>query len=305
MKLSIITVNLNNAAGLARTLNSTFRSQSGFNDWEQIVVDGASTDGSFDAIAPYKENPHLGWHVSEPDSGIYNAMNKGAIHAKGDYLLFLNSGDELLPGVLAKVFDICPVAELLYGDLLLHQNGQDRLWHVDAPEDVARPTYFLFRTPPHQSTFIARSLHERFGGYDENLRICADRKFFFRCILESAPRLVQLPFAVARFEWGGVSNTLSLDTRKRLEWEDMLFPVFGRFTAHRAAFPPEGRPWIKENVAMSARRDANLADCLNRMSSAVAFLWCYGLTRWLLRAFVFVGVAPLRLYKFAFRCKER
>ncbi len=80
-------------------LESTFDNQSGFDDWEQIVVDGASTDGSFTVLDTWKNNQHLGWHVSEPEMGIYNAINKGAAHALRDYLLFLNMGDELLPCV--------------------------------------------------------------------------------------------------------------------------------------------------------------------------------------------------------------
>ena len=284
VKLTIVTVNRNNAAGLARTLESTFAAQSGFDDWEQVVVDGASTDGSFATLDKWKDNPHLGWHVSEPDAGIYNAMNKGASHARGDYLLFLNSGDELLPGVLEKVFAAETAADLLYGDLLLHQGDRDIPWRVDEPDDVARPAYFLFRTPPHQSTFIARRLHERFGGYDETLQICADRKFFFRCILEASPRLARLPFAISRFEWGGTSNDPSLDTRKRTEWEEMLVPVFGRLIAHRAAFPPDGRPWIRTDVAEAANKDRKLANVLRRATAGIARLWRFAPTRFLLRA---------------------
>lgn len=284
MKLTIVTVNRNNAAGLTRTLESTFAAQPGFDDWEQVVVDGASTDGSFAALDRWKDDPHLGWHVSEPDAGIYNAMNKGSSHARGEYLLFLNSGDELLPGVLGKVFVAEPKADLLYGDLLLHQGDHDNLWRVNEPEDVARPAYFLFRTPPHQSTFIARHLHERLGGYDETLRICADRKFFFRCILETSPRLVRLPFAISRFEWGGTSNDPSLDILKRTEWEEMLVPVFGRFIAHQAAFPSDGRPWIRPDVAEAANKDRALANVLRRATAGIARLWRFGPTRFMLRA---------------------
>jgi len=284
VKLTIVTINRNNAAGLARTLESTFAAQSGFDDWEQVVVDGASTDGSFAALDKWKDDPHLGWHVSEPDAGIYNAMNKGAAHARGDYLLFLNSGDELLPGVLEKVFAVETSADLLYGNLLLHQGEHDNLWRVDEPEDVVRPAYFLFRTPPHQSTFIARHLHERFGGYDESMKICADRDFLFRCVTQAHPKLWQVPYTISRFEWGGASNAPKNEERKRQEWERMLKPVFGSFIAHRAAFPPEGRRWIRVSVAESAKRDAALADCLRRTSSAVFRLWRFAPTRWLLKA---------------------
>ena len=92
MKLSIVTVNLNNADGLLKTIESV-ASQT-FTDFEYIIVDGASTDESLNIICQYENVPmsHFQW-ISEPDSGIYQAMNKGIRMAKGEYLLFLNSGD--------------------------------------------------------------------------------------------------------------------------------------------------------------------------------------------------------------------
>ena len=91
-KLSIITVNLNNCIGLQKTFDSLFEQI--FKDFEQIVIDGGSTDGSRELIETNVDK--ISYWVSEKDSGIYNAMNKGIIKATGDYLLFLNSGDHLL-----------------------------------------------------------------------------------------------------------------------------------------------------------------------------------------------------------------
>ena len=98
MKLSIITINYNNAAGLKKTLDSVAAQT--YTDFEHIIVDGASTDGSVDEIIAYSQSPIANRHkiiwLSEPDTGIYNAMNKGIKKASGDYLLFLNSGDFLV-----------------------------------------------------------------------------------------------------------------------------------------------------------------------------------------------------------------
>ena len=91
MKLSIITINYNNLAGLQKTIESVV-SQT-FRDFEWIVIDGGSVDGSRELIERYANS--FSYWVSEPDKGIYNAMNKGIVVAKGDYLLFLNSGDWL------------------------------------------------------------------------------------------------------------------------------------------------------------------------------------------------------------------
>lgn len=103
MKLSIITVNLNNRDGLKRTIDSVV-SQT-FTDYEWIVIDGGSNDGSRELIEHYSD--HFAYWCSEPDKGIYNAMNKGIAHAKGEWLQFLNSGDVLYSNnTLASVF-IC------------------------------------------------------------------------------------------------------------------------------------------------------------------------------------------------------
>ena len=101
-KLSIITVNLNNKAGLQKTIESVF-SQT-FTDYEYLVIDGGSEDGSKELIKKY-ENKFVYW-VSEKDKGIFNAMNKGILKASGEYLLFLNSGDYFYDSaVLDDVFD--------------------------------------------------------------------------------------------------------------------------------------------------------------------------------------------------------
>ncbi|MDR2910496.1 MAG: glycosyltransferase [Bacteroidales bacterium] len=92
MKLSIITINLNNVAGLQKTIESVVKQT--FTDYEYIVIDGGSTDGSADIIKQHANK--ITYWVSEPDKGIYNAMNKGIRVAKGEYCLFLNSGDWLI-----------------------------------------------------------------------------------------------------------------------------------------------------------------------------------------------------------------
>ena len=91
MKLSIVTINYNDAIGLERTIQSVITQT--FKDFEYIIIDGNSTDGSKEIIKKYSEKIQVA--ISEPDTGIYNAMNKGAALAKGEYLLFLNSGDNL------------------------------------------------------------------------------------------------------------------------------------------------------------------------------------------------------------------
>ena len=236
MKLSIVTINRNNATGLARTLASTFAGQHDFGDWEQIVVDGASTDGSFAVIDKWKDDQRLGWHVSEPDTGIYNAMNKGASHARGNYLLFLNSGDELLPDVLAKVFSRNVIADIVYGGLVFHSRGTDRPFAYPPPEQIT-PTHFLFSVLPHAASFISRSFFERMGGYDESYRIVADHKFFLDSVWKGNASLEQIDFPVSRFHEDGISSRPESMARHRKERETVFLPVFGPLVAQRAALP--------------------------------------------------------------------
>lgn len=120
MKLSIITVNLNDKTGLEKTIKSVI-SQS-FSDFEFIIIDGESTDGSIDIINQYKSK--ISYWVSEKDSGIYNAMNKGIRQAKGEYLYFLNSGDALHnENVLHHIFNDDPHAPFICGNFYMEVGG--------------------------------------------------------------------------------------------------------------------------------------------------------------------------------------
>ena len=122
MKLSIITINLNNRDGLQKTIDSVV-SQT-FRDFEWIVIDGGSTDGSKELIEQYAD--HFSYWVSEPDKGIYNAMNKGIKVAKGEYLQFLNSGDWLVDEkALERCFWHESKADIAYGDLWFC-NGEEK-----------------------------------------------------------------------------------------------------------------------------------------------------------------------------------
>ena len=142
LKLSIITINYNNAAGLKKTLDSV-ASQT-CTDFEHIIVDGASTDGSVDIIREYENTlasclsplaSRLKW-LSESDTGVYNAMNKGIKLAKGEYLLFLNSGDYLVEeSVLDKVFANDCVADILCSRCNVSDKGRV-VWTSNPPKNI-------------------------------------------------------------------------------------------------------------------------------------------------------------------------
>lgn len=171
MKLSIITINLNNRDGLQKTIDSVI-SQT-FKDFEWIVIDGGSTDGSKELIEQYAD--HFAYWVSEPDKGVYNAMNKGIKVAKGEYLQCLNSGDWLYnETALERCFSHGFDADIAYADLYLSgENGLEELRYSDA----LSMRFFYKQTLCHNSTFIKRVLLMD-SLYDENLRIVSDWKFF-------------------------------------------------------------------------------------------------------------------------------
>lgn len=180
MKLSIITINLNDKKGLQKTIDSVV-SQT-FTDYEFIIIDGKSTDGSVELIEQYKDK--VSYWVSEKDSGIYNAQNKGIQQAKGEYLYFLNSGDALYENTaLEKVFADDPHEPFICGSFYMEREGKleadtsykDRDWHLAIYEIFSG---FLC----HQAFFIHRSNFEKYGLYDESLRVVADWKLFFQGI---------------------------------------------------------------------------------------------------------------------------
>ena len=218
MKLSIITITYNNAEGLRKTLASV-ASQT-FRDFEHIIVDGGSTDGSVEIIRQYADNEairlkgyeairqenskadkqasspnHLitsspiTW-ISEKDRGIYDAQNKGIRLAHGEYCYFLNAGDTFCNEHVLELtfkpltFNLSPLTftpDILYGnEIIVDGNGQ----RIGIARGVANPSFVdLYNScMKHQASFIRRELFEQYGMYDDTMRICADFDWFFRVI---------------------------------------------------------------------------------------------------------------------------
>ncbi len=208
MKLSIITVNYNNRDGLAKTIESV-KSQV-FKDYEWILIDGGSTDGSLELIE--QNTDCFSFWVSEPDNGVYNAMNKGIIQSKGDWLFFLNSGDVIFNSdVLDNVFADVPDADILYGNYMM-SNGVLR---IPAKEDSVTLFYFFSATIPHSGcSFIKRELFDKYGLYDESLRIISDWEWFMQVIgFESVP-IKKIETTLSIFDVTGMSSTMIKEKEK-------------------------------------------------------------------------------------------
>lgn len=216
MKYSIITINYNNRDGLRKTIESVV-SQS-YKDFEYIVIDGGSTDGSREVIDKYAE--HIDYWVSEPDKGIYNAMNKGIKMAHGDYLNFMNSGDyffneNVLNDTLAYLND-----DIVSGRSV-NEDFSARPFHVSSNPSMIQ---FYKNTVDHQASFISRNLFKD-SLYDENYKIVSDWKFYIEKIIFQNCSFSLMPVTVAFFQNGGISEVQKgLNEVERKDILGKLFP---------------------------------------------------------------------------------
>ena len=213
MKLSIITVNYNDAKGLERTIRSVI-SQS-YRDFEFIVIDGGSSDESLDIIKKYER--YINYWVSEPDGGIYPGMNKGLRQAKGDYVNFMNSGDSFhSTDVLERIFSLDADADIITGT------------HVGSPHpNVGKDGISLYTlctgAVDHQASFIKRDVALRHP-YDEKYKIVSDWKFFIEALVIDDCSFFYTDTIVVDVDMTGISNT-SLDLNRR-EREAVLRELF-------------------------------------------------------------------------------
>lgn len=215
-KLSIITVNLNDAAGLQRTIESVINQT--YTDIEYIIIDGGSTDDSIEIIKEYADK--ITYWVSEPDKGIYHAMNKGILQAKGEYCQFINSGDYLVSDdITERMLTDMPDCNILYCDMRKELNGE-RV-KVIPEKNITKITLLdlFIGTINHSSTYIKRSLFEKYGLYDESLKIVADWKFFLVTVGLNDESIVLRKDVVTVFDISGISNThrqLDLEERRKV-----------------------------------------------------------------------------------------
>ena len=221
MKLSIITINYNNASGLRKTIESVVNQTS--LEFEYIVIDGASTDGSVEIIKEYKGK--ITFWVSEPDNGIYNAMNKGIKIANGEYCQFLNSGDYIIANnVTEKMLKDISGVSILYGNLL---KQLPRGLHRDSGFEGKQPSMLNFfrSTMNHSSAYIKRSLFKQYGLYDESLRIVSDWKFFLQVIIFGEEEAIYKDLDMVVFDLNGISSiNKELDKKERKDVLETFLP---------------------------------------------------------------------------------
>ena len=202
MKLSIITINLNNKNGLRKTIESVI-SQT-YKSFEYLVIDGASTDDSIDEIKESADK--INYWISEPDTGIYNAMNKGILNAKGEYCLFLNSGDGLLHAdVLTELFQDNFNEDIVYGNVIKQSEHTTELSKGIGKSDITLYDLSIDRIN-HQACLIKRELFTKFGLYSEKYRIASDWKFFIDSIIVGNASVKYIDKNISFFDVEGVSS---------------------------------------------------------------------------------------------------
>lgn len=223
MKLSIITINYNNAEGLKKTFESVL-SQT-YSGIEYIVIDGGSSDESKEIINKHLDK--INYWVSEKDKGVYHAMNKGIAKAQGEYLLFLNSGDCFInETVLEEAFNFQFDESIVYCDV---RNIISKLI-ISFPDQLTF-SHFYHATINHQSTFIKKQLFLDHGMYNEAYSIASDWEFFIKCIFLKLESTRHLRLVLVDFDFeDGISANPENSIKMIEERKKILLQYFPGFT---------------------------------------------------------------------------
>lgn len=224
--LSIITINYNNSTGLDKTMASVLTQITEYpENFEYIIIDGSSTDGSVDVIKKYLDNPDykklISYWCSEKDNGIYNAMNKGIKKSHGKYCLFLNSGDWLFANTTLQSCFLelsCKTdGDIYYFDLY----DQDEKIVTQYPEELDI-NFFIRTTINHQNSLIKRELFNSLGYYNESYKISSDWAFFLLASYNNF-HFIHLKTHFCFFDRNGISATYDY-SQERI---DTIQNVFG------------------------------------------------------------------------------
>lgn len=222
MKISIITATFQSARTLRDTIDSVRRQN--WPDLEHIIVDGGSSD---DTLSVVREHAHLKKVISEPDRGIYDAMNKGIALADGEVIGILNSDDfyaddRVIADIAERFMD--PAVDAVYGDLdYIHP---DDLTRVTRRWKAGRYVQGGFRwgwMPPHPTFFVRRRLYEQHGGFNLDMGTCGDYELMLRMVHRHGARLSYVPRTLVKMRAGGASNAtltarLKANQNDRLAW---------------------------------------------------------------------------------------
>ena len=201
MRISIITVCLNSVKTIEKTIRSVI--SQGIENLEYIIIDGGSNDGTVDVIRNYSN--YITYWVSEPDSGIYNAMNKGLKHATGDVIGILNSDDwyeDRTIKIVESTFINNHDVEVLFGNITL----VDLEGNQKAHENPSFSTLWYQMSVTHPATFVKKDIYEKYGTFNEHYKIAADYELMYR-FWKSKVNFAHIDCIFTYFRTIGVSST--------------------------------------------------------------------------------------------------
>ena len=223
-KISIITINYNDCSGLQKTINSIVDQI--YQEFEFIIIDGASTDGSKALIEKYSNT--IDYWISEKDNGVYHAMNKGIKVATGEFIIFMNSCDCFYkPTILEEIAPLLVADfDIYYGDNYKVSPNSKRL--KTYPEKL-KFSFFYHSSINHQSTFIRKSLFEKYFYYNEAYKITSDWEFFVYVICFANVPYKYLKKTITLYDFTGISsnpkysNLLAIEKMQSMQ---KFFPAF-------------------------------------------------------------------------------
>lgn len=217
MKFSIVTV----CKDSERTIEGAMQSVLGqtYRDFEYIIVDGVSIDKTLDIVRKYPATKL----ISEPDLGLYDAMNKGIRSASGEYIFFLNSDDRFLHENILQLVSVQSGKELLYGDQVFinKQTGELSI----RKHNKLNKIYLMKNTPCQPATFYRRDVFEKYGDFNIDFKIVSDHEWFLRVFLKHGITSKYLSFPITAFSMGGISTSKAREERLNQE-RDTMFRLY-------------------------------------------------------------------------------
>ena len=211
MKISIITTSYNSERTLRDTMDSVLRQ--GYTDYEYIVVDGASKDSTVDIIREYEPRfeGRMRW-VSEPDRGIYDAMNKGIAMATGDVVGLLNSDDfytsDDILATVAHEFLKSKTLDAIYGDVhYVDEHDVTKVVRYYSSRQFTRKRMLMGYMPAHPSFYVRRECYKKYGAFDTSYRVAADFENLFRLIYVNNIRTRYIAKDFVAMRMGGASSS--------------------------------------------------------------------------------------------------
>ena len=251
--VSVVTVCRNAAATLEACIESV--AGQSYAAVEHIIIDGASTDGTAEILQRHRQR--LAVVVSEPDSGLYDAMNKGVARATGEFLLFLNADDRFagmhaLRDAMAALARQ-PDGDVYYGSLEVRGAGAPFV-HAPPPPDQAAEEMVL-GCLPHQATLARRSVFARTGPFDLRWRRHADYDWWLKVLSDPAIRVRQIPTVVASFAMGGASSDLAKGQPEVFAIQNAS-PLYRSAEWDRRRIEKFQRAWLAERIEAARLREA-------------------------------------------------